>query len=169
MLSDINAPYLQSLMRLIETQSKVTIATWCITYAGKHLLPIYEKQCANDMRPRKALAAAKNYLEGTAKLNEAKLLIKDCRQAARDAEGNPVAQAIARAIDASASAIHNLPASLGIALYGSLGLAYHELGTDEKWEALEKHCAKECAKMEAALRKSSVLNEPNPAKITRHC
>jgi hypothetical protein len=30
MLSDINAPYLQSLMKLIETQSKTTLAHWSI-------------------------------------------------------------------------------------------------------------------------------------------
>jgi hypothetical protein len=169
MLSDASAPYIQSLMRAIETQSKATIARWCVGYCGKRLLPAYENQNPTDMRPRKALAAAMSFIGGTVKLNEAKLLIKDCREAAREAEGNPVSQGLARAIDASASSIHNPPASLGLALYGSLALAYLELGVEEQWEKLEKHCAKECAKMEAALRKIGVMNEPNPAKISWKC
>ncbi|MDR3001832.1 MAG: hypothetical protein LBU89_11280, partial [Fibromonadaceae bacterium] len=55
MLSDINAPYLQSLMRLIETQSKTTLANWSIDYARKNILPIYEKACPNDERPKNTL------------------------------------------------------------------------------------------------------------------
>jgi REP element-mobilizing transposase RayT len=31
-LVDWQAPYIQSLMRLVETQSKVTIANWCLDY-----------------------------------------------------------------------------------------------------------------------------------------
>jgi hypothetical protein len=31
--NDMNAPYLVSLMSLIETQSKETIARWCVSYA----------------------------------------------------------------------------------------------------------------------------------------
>ncbi|MDR0794857.1 MAG: hypothetical protein LBE79_02205 [Tannerella sp.] len=40
MLSDINAPYLQSLMKLIETQSKTTLANW------NALLVIAAEECA---------------------------------------------------------------------------------------------------------------------------
>ena len=38
MLDDIEAPHIQSLMKLIETQSKTTIANWCVSYAEIHLL-----------------------------------------------------------------------------------------------------------------------------------
>ena len=31
MLGDVNSPYIASLMRLIETQSKATIARWCLS------------------------------------------------------------------------------------------------------------------------------------------
>jgi len=68
MLSDINSPYLQSLMRLIETQSKTTLADWCIDYAKAYILPIYEKAYFNDLRPRNALDAAKEWLAGRVKL-----------------------------------------------------------------------------------------------------
>ena len=68
MLSDVNAPYLQSLMRLIETQSKTTLANWSIDYAEAHILPIYEKHMSGDTRPRRALDAAKEWLDGKVKL-----------------------------------------------------------------------------------------------------
>lgn len=40
MLGNWREPYMQSLMGLIETQSKVTIANWCIDYAEEYILPI---------------------------------------------------------------------------------------------------------------------------------
>lgn len=43
MLGAVDSPYIISLMRLIETQSKSTIANWCINYAEKFFLPIYNK------------------------------------------------------------------------------------------------------------------------------
>ena len=43
MLGAADSPYIVSLMRLIETQSKATIAAWCIGYAEAQILPIYAK------------------------------------------------------------------------------------------------------------------------------
>ncbi|MCL1906486.1 MAG: hypothetical protein FWG08_00980 [Propionibacteriaceae bacterium] len=40
MLSDMDAPYIKSLMALIETQSKQTLAYWCLDYATDHILAI---------------------------------------------------------------------------------------------------------------------------------
>jgi len=74
MLNDINAPYLQSLMRLIETQSKTTLAHWAIDYAQKHIYPIYVKFYPDDARPKNALDAAKEWLEGKVKLPYVKIL-----------------------------------------------------------------------------------------------
>ncbi|NLT15915.1 MAG: hypothetical protein GXY05_16445, partial [Clostridiales bacterium] len=39
LLGSAEAPAIVSLMRLIETQSKATIANWCIAYTQKHILP----------------------------------------------------------------------------------------------------------------------------------
>lgn len=35
MLGSADSPYIVSLMRLIETQSKETIAGWCLDYTGR--------------------------------------------------------------------------------------------------------------------------------------
>lgn len=93
MLNDINTSYLQSLMRLIETQSKVTLANWCIDYTENHILPIYQKHCADDNRPRNALNAAREWLLGNMKLPEVKkIILNECHAAARELDGNPTAQ-----------------------------------------------------------------------------
>jgi hypothetical protein len=48
MLGAADSPYIVSLMRLIDTQSKATIANWCMDYAEEHILPIFEKHCPGD-------------------------------------------------------------------------------------------------------------------------
>lgn len=169
MLADINAPYLRSLMRIMETQSKVTIANWCIAYADTHILPLWQGSFPEDNRPAAALDAARDYLAGRMTLPEAKKHITECRKAAREAEGSLIPQGAARAIDTAASAIHNSAGALGIALYGSLTMAYKQVGIAVPWETLEPLAATECQRMEAALRAIAVENEPNPVKIKWNC
>ena len=170
MLSDINAPYLQSLMRLIETQSKTTLAHWGIDYARENLVPIYEKVFPGDKRPMNALDAANEWIEGKVKLPYVKdIILNECHAAAREAEGNPAAQAAARTCGQAAAIIHTPTHSLGLALYGALAIAYDKLGDDADWDALVGVAAEECAKMEAALRAVAVKDEPKPAKINWNC
>lgn len=169
MLGDWKASYIQSLMRLIDTQSKTTIAGWCISYAEEHYLPIYEKSFPEDIRPSAALDAARDWLDGKIKFPIAKKMILDAHAAAREAEANPSAQAAARAIGQAAASIHTPTHSLGLAFYGAAAVAYDRVGIDEKPEVYEKIAAEECAKIEAALRAVAVENEPNPAKINWNC
>lgn len=44
MLGSLEDPNIVSLMSLIETQSKTTLANWAITYAEDNFLKIYEKK-----------------------------------------------------------------------------------------------------------------------------
>lgn len=170
MLNDMNAPYLQSLMGLIETQSKTTLANWCIDYAQKHILPIYVKAYPGDNRPQSALTAASDWLAGKVKLPYVKnIILNECHAAAREAEGSPAAQAAARTCGQAAASVHSPRHSIGIALYGALAVAYDKLGADAKWDVLLQTAAAECGEMEAALRAVAVENEPNPAKIKWEC
>ena len=170
MLNDIDAPYLQSLMRLIETQSKATLANWCLDYAEANILPIYEKHMPGDVRPRRAVDAAREWLAGKVKLLYVKKIILDeCHAAARELDSNPAAQAAARTCGQAAACTHTPTHSLGLALYGALAIAYDKLGIDADWDALVFVAAEECGKMEAALRAVAVANEPNPAKINWKC
>ncbi len=169
MLSDWKAPYIQSLMKLIETQSKATLAHWAVDYAERVLLPLWGKHYPDDFRPQNALNAAREWLSGTIKLPQAKAAILECHASAREAEGNPIAQAAARAIGQCASTIHSARHCIGLAFYGALAVAYDQLGTDVPWGQIEQCAAEECGRMEAALRAVAVENEPNPAKIDWKC
>ena len=169
MLNDCDAPYILSLMRLIETQSKPTLANWAVDYSEKVILLLWSKHYPDDLRPQNALDTAREWLKGSIKLPQAKKAILECHAAAREAEANPVAQAAARAIGQSASTIHSATHCLGLALYGALAVAYDTLKTDAPWVHLEQCAAVECGRMYDALRAVSVDNEPNPAKINWKC
>lgn len=169
MLSDWKASYIQSLMRLIETQSKVTLANWAVDYSERVMLPLWCKYHPKDLRPQKAIKAAREWLSGAIKLPEAKSAILECHAAAREADGNPVAQAAARTIGQCASTIHSAQHCIGLAFYGALAVAYDRLGTDVSWGEIEQCAAEECGRMEAALCAVAVENEPNPARIDWKC
>lgn len=169
MLNDWNAPYIQSLVMQIETQSKETLVNWAVDYAGQVLLPIWFKDYPDDLRPQHALYAACEWLSGAIKLPKAKTAILECHAAARDADANPAAQAAARAIGQSASTIHAASHCIGLALYGALAIAYDTLGTNASWGELEQYAAGECGRMLDALRAVAAEKEPNPAKISWKC
>jgi hypothetical protein len=169
MLSNWEAPYIQSLMKLIETQSKSTLANWAVDYSERVILPLWIKRCPEDRRPQNALTAAREWLSGSIKLPQAKAAILECHEAARESEENPAAQAAARAIGQCSSTIHSARHCIGLALYGALAVAYDTLGTKAPWEQLELCAAEECERMLYALRAVSVDNEPNPAKINWKC
>lgn len=164
-LKNWEAHYMQSLMKLAETQSKVTLANWAVDYCERVMLPLWNKYYPDDMRPFNALIAAREWLTGAIKLPRAKAAILECHSAAREAEGNPVAQAAARAIGQSASTIHSARHCMGLPIYGALAVAYDTLGTDIKWDQLENSVAEECGRMLEALHAVAAENEPNPAKI----
>lgn len=169
MLSDWEAPYIQSLMKLIKTQSKETLATWAVDYSEHVILPLWSKYYPDDLRPQNALNAAREWLSGSIKLPQAKKMILECHAAARETDGNPVAQAAARTVGQCASTIHSAQHCIGLAFYGAIAVAYDRLGTDVPWGQIEQCAAEECGRMEAALRAVAVENELNPAKIDWKC
>ena len=75
MLGDVNAPSAVALRELIDTQSKNTICKWCPDYAEIKILPIFEKHCPGDDRPRSAVSAAHEYLDGKVKFPVVKDII----------------------------------------------------------------------------------------------
>jgi len=170
MLGSADSPYILSLMKLIDTQSKVTIARWCMDYTEVHILPIFEKHCPDDNRPRSAIEAARDWFDGKKKLPEVrKIILNECHAVARELDSNPAAQAAARAAGQASACFHTPTHSLGLAFYGAAAIAYDRVGIAEKPEVYDKIAAEECAKMEEALRAVAVENEPNPAKLNWNC
>ena len=169
MLGAADSPYILSLMSLIETQSKTTIGDWCVDYAEKYILNIYEKAFPEDDRLRLAVEAYRSYRKGELKLPELKKAAALTVQAAKEAEKNPAAQAAARTIGQAIGAVYTPTHSLGRAFYGAAAIAYDRVGLEEKPEVYDQIAAQECAKMEEALRACMVENEKNPAKIKWYC
>jgi len=170
MLGDPNAPETIALMRLIDTQSRSTICNWCIEYAEKHILPVFEKNCPDDGRPRKALNAARNYLEGRTSFTEVKnIILNECHAAARELNSNPSAQAAARTCGQAAAVVHTLSHCLGVYFYGAAALAYDSLGVNAADDEYSEFAARVCINLTEALQSIAVENEPNPAKIKWYC
>ena len=169
MLGTAESPYIGSLMRLIETQSKETIAIWCINYAEKNILPIYEEYDSKDTRLKNALEAARDYIEGKIKLVDAKKVIREANSVAKEWVKNPVAEVSAKTIVQAVGSIHRSTHSLGMAFYGAAAIAYHKVGLNESSETYDKIASNECEKMEQELRNIAIENEENPAKINWNC
>jgi hypothetical protein len=167
---DVNAPSTVALMRLIETQSKTTVANWALDYAEWHMLPLFEKHCPDDARPAHAISAAREWLDGKVKLPYVKnIILNECHAAARELDDNPVAQAAARAIGQSAGSIHAAPHSLGLYFYAAAAVAYDRLGFEASGAEYEAVAEEVCADYTAALRAVAVKDEPNPAQCKWHC
>ena len=74
-LGDVNAPSAIELRNLIDTQSRETIRKWCLDYAEKKILPVFEKHCPGDDRPCNAINAARDYIDGKVKFPAVKNII----------------------------------------------------------------------------------------------
>lgn len=165
MLGDWRQPEVQDLGRLIDSQSKSTVAAWCVSYAETRMLPIYERAYPSDTRPRDALAAARAYIADAAAFPELKAGVSTCHAAAKEAERNPAAQAAARATAHAASAVHALAHSLGLALYGTTAVAYGRAGTEANAGLYDRIAKTEFDKMEETLFAASVENEKEPSQV----
>ena len=170
MLGDVNATSCVALRELIDTQSKDTIRKWCLGYATDKMLPIFEKHCPDDTRPRSAVEAAHEYLDGKVKFPVVKnIILNECHAAARELEANPIAQAAARAVGQGSAVVHTLTHSLGLFFYAAAAVAYDRLGLDASEEVYAEIAEEVCLDYTAALRAVAVENEPNPAKLKWNC
>ena len=169
MLGSADSPYIVALMRLIETQSKVTIANWSVAYAKENWLPIFEKLNPSDKRLSHALQAAQDYLDGKIKLAEAKNVLKEAQVVAKEVEKNPVAYAAARAVSVAASTITTPTSALGMAFYGAAAVAYDAIGLVESAEVYDQLALEECMKMHRSLSEVAIEDEAYPAKINWNC
>ena len=163
------SPYAVSLMRLMETQSRETIAAWCAAYAQAHVLPIYENAYPGDKRPAAALAAARRWFSGEVAFRDVKhIILNDCHAAAREAEKSPAAQAAARACGQAAACYHTPAHALGFAGYAAAAILYQRLGVNRDAETYDQAAAGEFAKMEEAFRAMTAADESQPATIGRN-
>ena len=170
MLGDVNAPSCVALRNLIDTQSKDTIRKWCLAYAEEKLLPVFEKHCPGDERPRNAVNAARAYLDGKVKFPVVKnIILNECHAAARELDANPIAQAAARAVGQGSAVVHTLTHSLGLYFYAAAAVAYDRIGLEATDDAYSAIAEEVCLDYTGALRAVAVEDEPSPAKLKWNC
>ena len=115
------------------------------------------------------MAAAKEYLNGAKKLNEVKPLLKEASQIAKEAEGNPIAQAAARAVAVACATIQTPTNALGFVFYGAAAVVYEEVGLLENSQTYDDLASKEFEKILKSLQEVAIPNEEKPAKINWNC
>lgn len=170
MLGDVNAPSVVALRNLIDTQSKETIRAWCLGYAEETMLPLFEKHCHGDARPRNAILAARAYLAGKVKFPVVKdVILNQCHAAARELDDKPIAQAAARAVGQGAAVVHTLTHSPGLYFYAAAAVAYDRVGLEASDEAYAMIAEEVCQHYTGALRAIAVADEPKPAMLKWNC
>lgn len=168
MLGSAQHPTIVRLMRLIETQSQTTLTRFAAAYVEENYLPITAELLPGETRLSAAVEAVRAHLDG-APLTSVKAAVKDARAAAQSLNGDPVAQAAARAI-ATACAVATTPTgALGFTFYGAAAFAYHTAGTQADRSVHDELATRELERIYAALQAVSIPDEPNPVKIDWGC
>lgn len=164
MLGSVDHPAVIRLMRLIETQSKTTLAAFAADYVEKHYLPI----AGEDERLQAALAAVDAHLRGDMSLKELKPLLREARTAAQE-EKNPICQAAKRAI-ATATAVITTPTNaLGFVFYGAAAFAYDTAGVSAPPACYDELASQELERILAALEAAAIPDEPDPVQVNWGC
>ena len=163
MLGDISSPSCKALQDLIDSSSKETVRLWCLGFAKDRVLPIFEKHCPNDDRPRRTVEAAFSYIEGKVAFPTVKnLILNECHAAARELNSNPTAQAAARAIGQGSAVVHTLDHSMGLYLYAAAAIAYDKLGLSADEEEYLKIAEQVLFEYTAALEHTTTKYENHP-------
>jgi len=156
----------KSLHQLLETRNKDVVKQWCLDYAEAVILPIVQKHKPEDKRFQQALFAAQAWLSGKMRPHDARIIINECRKAARDSGDNYIVHAAAMAIWGSAAAVQSTSNSMGFVYYGVAAVVFDTAGLDGSVESYKPIAAVECKRMESSLRTAAVDSGQNPAKFS---
>ncbi len=160
MLGSVDHPQIIRLMRLIETQSKSTLACFTADYVAAHYLPI-----AQDDTLRTAAEAVRSHIRGELPLKELKPLLKEARTVAQR-EKDPARQAAKRAVATALATLVTPTNALGFAFYGAAACAYHTTADTALHDAL---ATEELTRIADALEAVSVPDEPDPVQVDWGC
>ena len=167
MLGSVDDPAVLSLMALIETQSKTTLANWAAEYAASNYLSILGQR-EGDCRIWEAREVVQAYLHGELSLKETKPVLAAARKAAQE-ETDPVRQAAARAISTACSTLTTPTNALGFVFYGAAAYAYHSAGLEAGREELDCLAQEELRRILKSLQEAAVPDEAVPVKINWNC
>lgn len=168
MLGDVNGETAVSLMRTIETQSKITLLKWSVEYAKDRYFPLLESDFKIVPLIEETLQKTDDYIEGKVTLNDVKNSIRELRKSISSIK-EPVSQAAAKAIVTACGVITAPANSLGFIFYGAAAYAYSRAGIKESAEIYDALAEEEMKNALESLRAASVKDEENPVKINWNC
>ena len=160
MLGSVDHPQIIRMMRLIETQSRSTLAAFTADYVAAHYLPI-----AQDNTLQEAVEAVRMHIRGELLLRELKPLLKEARAVA-GAEKEPARQAAKRAVATALATIVTPSNALGFTFYGAAAYAYHITADVALHDDL---ATEELTRIADALEAASIPDEPNPVEVDWGC
>ena len=169
MLGSAKDPSVIALMELMNTQSKTTLARWAVTYAKTQILTICKRHFPEETCFSNAVTAALGYLDGTQTLSAAKPFLKTAAEAARALDGQPIAQAAARAVPTACAAIQTPTNALGFTFYAAAALVYEQFGLNKPPAVYDQEAAKILQTMLEEFRLVMLPDEANPAKLNWNC
>lgn len=165
MLGDPRCAYCLSMMQLIETQSKATLADWAMDFAAQRYLPI-----CREGYPRMAeiLEECRGNVAEKAPLARSKPLLREAAALAREEKG-PASQAAARAVATACAVMQTPTGALGFLFYGAAAWAYSHAGTDKTEAEYQALAEAEFAEAHRSLSACAVENEPDPVRVNWNC
>ena len=167
MLGSLEDPSVIELMRLMETQSKETLAAWAADYVRTHVLPVLAD--CGDERPKAAIDAVEACLRGERTLKEIKPALTGARTAAKELTATPIVQAAARSIGTAAAVLLTPTNALGWTFYNAAVYAFMTAGVDSSREEQDRLASEEMQRVLASLMDAAIPDEPNPAKLDWGC
>lgn len=157
------------LMRLLETQSKKTLATWAISFAADRYLGLCMLEIPEDSSLLNAVTACQTYLAGERSLAAVKPCLKAAAETARKLEDKPALQASAKAVATACGTITTPTNALGFVFYGAAATAYTEVGMEADAAVYNALAQREFQQAYDSLKAVAVPEEPNPVKLKWNC
>lgn len=114
-----DSEYLQDLIMLFQSQAHKTMILWALDFAAESIVPLAEKY-PNELRPKGALEASKDWASGKIKMRFAQRKILDCH-----------------AIGQACAVVHTAGHAIGYPIYDLTSIIY-KLGLENCVEAVER-------------------------------
>lgn len=168
MLGDIHSESYKELMKIMETQSKQTLAQWAIHYSRENYYPIFLKYQSISIQLEKCLIDCLSVSKGNLNDKEIKDKLKEARKYFKDIH-HPIEEAALRAIITACGTIQTPTNALGFLFYGCATKAYDVAEIENNQAVYDELAEKELQNALKSLRIVAIDNEENPVKIKWNC
>lgn len=162
MLGDIHDESVIELMKLISTQSHLTLIKWGL------MLIQDELKYLNNLRLFEIEEVINEYLNNKKSLKEIKSLINESRQIAKN-YNDPISIAAAYSICTSFGIISTPTNSLGFTFYHAAFIIYHKYGLKCSKEFYDNQAKELYKEILVSFKKIMIEKENNPVKVNWNC